>query len=309
MREVFDKYVESLKKQKVKDNKTGQWVAKNLWALKKPSEWFDDLFKKNKLTNLPFDGVHITINQHGLSYDYIAYKNRLLMAYPETKINFSEVYNDDIFTFSNNSDGVYYEHKIISPFDRDPKNIIGVYCLIKNKRGEFLTLLDKNEILKHKAVAKTQAIWNQWELEMIYKTVIKKATRIHYEDIYTEINDEDNKDIDIESLGDKRQNKIALIRELIDKTNTDLMDFLNSFKVDSISALNFENQDKAILLLQKKQNQISYERQYSVNDIIQLAKLKEFEITKIENAPKYNKKLELFNLSELNEAYKTLKGK
>ena len=259
MKEIFDKYVDSLKKQKVKDYKTQQWVEKNLWAVKKPNGWFADLYKKNELTKLPFDGVHITINQHGLSYDYIAYKNRLLLAYPETKISFSEVYSDDVFTFCNNSDGVYYEHTITSPFSRDTKNIIGVYCVIKNKRGEFLTLLDKNEILKHRAVAKTQAIWNQWELEMIYKTVIKKATRIHYEDIYKEINDEDNKELDIESLGEKRQDKIALIKTLIEDTKSDLIEFLKFFKVDSVSALNFENQDKAMVMLEKKQKDLKNE--------------------------------------------------
>ena len=308
MKEIFDKYRDSLRKRKVKDDKTGQWIDKNVWAVKNNNQWFDDLYKKNELTKLPFDGVHITINQHGLSYDYIAYKNRLLIAYPETKISFSEVYNDDIFTFSNNSDGVYYEHKITSPFSRDTKNIIGVYCVIKNKRGEFLTLLDKNEILKHKAIAKTQAIWKQWELEMIYKTVIKKATRIHYEDIYTEINDEDNKDIDIESLGEKRQDKMALIKKLIKDTDSDLIEFLKLFKVDSISALNFENQDKAILELQKKRNQIPFKKQYSMNDIIELAKIKnDFDLGLIEKA--YGKKLIKFDLAELNKAYKTLQGK
>ena len=94
---------------------------------------------------------------------------------------------------------------------------------------------------------------------MIYKTVIKKATRIHYEDIYTEINDEDNKELDIESLGEKRQDKIALIKTLIEDTKSDLIEFLKFFKVDSVSALNFENQDKAMVMLEKKQKDLKNE--------------------------------------------------
>ena len=58
----------------------------------------------------------------------------------------------------------------------------------------------------------------------------------------------------------------------------------------------------------KQQNQPPI-KQYSMNDIIELAKVKEFDISRIEDAKKYNKKLNLFNLSELNEAYKTLQGK
>ena len=244
--EVFKKYVIELKNAKVKDRQSGQWVTKNQWALNKKDDWFNNLYQKNKLTKLPFDGVHITINQHGLSYDYIAYKNRLLLAYPETKLSFSEVYNGDDFQFSNNSDGVEFKHKIANPFNRDTKNIIGVYCVIKNKRGEFLTLMDKNEITKHKMVAKTQTIWNQWELEMIYKTVIKKATRIHYEDVYSAMNEEDNKENDLEQLGDKKVDKIVQIKELIKKHKIDELEFLKFFNVSSVSALSYDNQDKAI---------------------------------------------------------------
>lgn len=190
--EVFSNYVIKLKLEKDKHG-----APKNPWAVNRKDELFAPLFKKNKLTGLKFDGVHVTINQHGLSYDYIAYKNRLLIAYPETELRFSEVYEGDEFSFSQNEKEVKYNHVLKNPFNRDTKNIIGVYCVIKNKRGHFLTLLDKNEIAKHRKVAKTQYIWNAWELEMIYKTVIKKATRIHYEDVYKEMNEEDNKGINL----------------------------------------------------------------------------------------------------------------
>ena len=55
-------------------------------------------------------------------------------------------------------------------------------------------------------------------------------------------------------------------------------------------------------------NQKPIEKQYSVNDIIELAKIKDdFDLKIIENA--YGKKLEQFNLIELNMSYKRLQGK
>lgn len=248
----FIDYVDKLKKAKVLNKKTNQWENKNEWALKKQDNWFADLFKKNQHTKLRFDGEHITINQNGLSYDYIAYKNRLLIAYPETKLSFSEVYKDDEFNFSNNSDGVVFNHKFGNPFSRNHNDIIGSYCVIKNHRGEFLTLLDKNEIEKHRAAAKTDSIWKLWYVEMVYKTVIKKATRIHYEDIYEVMNNEDNKEIDTESLSEKKVDKFLEINELVKKYKIDLIPFLEYFRVKAVSELNFEQQEKAMNMITTK---------------------------------------------------------
>ena len=252
--EFFIDYVAKLKNAKVLNRKTNQWENRNEWALKKNDAWFADLFKVNSHTKLRFDGDHITINQNGLSYDYIAYKNRLLVAYPETKLSFSEVYKDDVFNFSNNSDGVVFKHEIGSPFSRNTNDIIGAYCVIKNSRGQFLTLLDKNEIEKHRAAAKTDSIWKLWYVEMVYKTVIKKATRIHYEDIYTVMNDEDNKEIELSSLPEKKVDKFLLIKELIKKYRVDELEFLKYFKVKAISELNFEEQEKAVAMINSKYN-------------------------------------------------------
>jgi hypothetical protein len=245
----FIDYVDKLKKAKVLNKKTNEWEDRNPWALKKQNDWFVDLFKKNTHTKLRFDGEHITINQNGLSYDYIAYKNRLLTAYPETKLSFSEVYKDDEFSFSNNSDGVVFSHKIGNPFSRNHSDIIGCYCVIKNNRGEFLTLLDKNEIEKHRASAKTDSIWKLWYVEMIYKTVIKKATRIHYEDIYEVMNEEDNKELEVENLSEKKTDKFLEINGLIKKYNVDVVSFLDYFKVKAVSELNFQQQAEAMNLI------------------------------------------------------------
>ena len=65
------------------------------------------------------------------------------------------VYTDDKFSFEKHSGKVVYQHEINNPFDeKKDENVIGGYCVIKNKRGEFLTLLSKNEIEKHRKVFK-----------------------------------------------------------------------------------------------------------------------------------------------------------
>jgi len=77
--------------------------------------------------------------------------------------------------------------------------------------------------------------------------------------------------------------------------------YLNAFGItdgEVVDAIN--NND-----INQKNNQPI--KQYSINDIIELAKVKEFNITIIENA--YGKKLEQFNLIELNKAHITLQGK
>ena len=57
----------------------------------------------------------------------------------------------------------------------------------------------------------------------------------------------------------------------------------------------------------KRQQQKTKVKQYSINDIHELAKVKNFDITNIETA--YKKPMAQFNLTELNAAYKTLQEK
>lgn len=64
--------------------------------------------------------------------------------------------------------------------------------------------MDKEEILKCKAVAKMKNIWNTWESEMFLKTIIKRACKRFFYDIVKDIDDEDNKDYDL-SLLDKQK--------------------------------------------------------------------------------------------------------
>ena len=142
-------------------------------------------------------------NSNTRMIDYHTYKNKLLETYPESIIDIQLVYKDDDFTFSKENGSVVYNHKINNPFQKE-KEIIGGYCVIKNKLGEFLELMDKEEILKCKAVAKMKNIWNTWESEMFLKTIIKRACKRFFYDIVKDIYDEDNKDYDL-SLLDKQK--------------------------------------------------------------------------------------------------------
>ena len=118
--------------------------------------------------------------------------------YPESVIDCQLVREGDEFDFSKESGKVIYTHKISNPFEK--KEIIGAYCIIKNKRGEFITILTKDDIDKHRKVAKTDYIWRQWFDEMALKTVVKKACKLHFADVYQNIEEVDNENYDLEKL-------------------------------------------------------------------------------------------------------------
>ena len=179
-----------------KDKKTGK--QKNFWIQNKSDEEMARLFKRVAKDGLVFDGVNITLQSTGISYNYIAYKNKMLLAYPESIIDVSLVYQGDEFRLAKESGGILYTHNIDNPFSQNEQSIIGGYCVIKNKRGEFITLLSKADIDKHRKVAKTDYIWKNWFKEMALKTLIKKACKQHFMDVYQNIenNDNDNYELD-----------------------------------------------------------------------------------------------------------------
>jgi len=178
--------------------KNNKGVLKNSWMAKRPDEYFVSAFKKVAIDGLVFDGVHITLQSTGISYDYIAFKNKMFIAYPESIVDVGLVYKADEFVFEKKSGSVGYVHKIGDPFGQTEKDIIGGYCVIKNKRGDFLTLLNRADIDKHRKTARTDYIWKSWFAEMALKTVIKKACKQHFADIYQNIETIDNNNYDLE---------------------------------------------------------------------------------------------------------------
>lgn len=179
------------------DKKTGQ--LKNPYMKLKSAKQLADLFKRVKNEGLVFDGKHITLQSTGITLDYMAYKNKMLLAYPESMMDVGVVKEGDSFVLENENGEVKYKHTIADAFKTaDANNINGAFCIIKNKRGEFATLLSKEDIQKHKKVAKTSMIWDAWFKEMVLKTVIKKACKYHYDDIFEGLNAIDNESIDLD---------------------------------------------------------------------------------------------------------------
>jgi hypothetical protein len=181
-----------------KQNKGGTWVDKNPWMKNRTEQQLSRYYKTVVDDGLPFDGKHITLNSHGVSFDYVAYKNKMMLKYPESLIDVQLVGKDDKFNFLKDSGLVKYTHEITNPFGMKDNDITGCYCVIKNNRGEFLTVLSMEDIAKHRKVAKTDNIWQNWFKEMILKTVLKKACKLHFEDIMQTINTLDNEQNDVE---------------------------------------------------------------------------------------------------------------
>ena len=190
-----DNYISYLKGVEEATNKDK--TLKNKWMKFRTLDDLADAFRCVVAEGLVFDGVHITLQSTGVSYDFQAYKNKMLLAYPESLIDIQLVYKDDVFSFSKESGKVIYSHIISNPFSHKDADIIGGYCVIKNKRGDFLTTLSKEEIEKHRKIARTDMFWQRWYAEMCNKTVVKKACKAHFGDIYEKIFAQDNQEIDL----------------------------------------------------------------------------------------------------------------
>lgn len=162
------------------------------------AETLADHFKNVKAQGLVLDGVHITIQSTGVTYDYIARRNKLLLSFPETVLDVQLVYEGDNFSVKNESGKYIYTHEIVNVFSRNENQISGGYCFIKNQRGEFFTSLTLEELEKHRKTAKTDYIWKNWLTEMYLKTVIKKAVSVHFDDVFNDIEKEDNKSYQLE---------------------------------------------------------------------------------------------------------------
>ena len=192
--EAFSSYIIKLIMARKKDGS-----IENAWIQNRREEDVVVLFKRVAEEGLVFDGIHITLQSTGISYDYVAYKNKMLLAYPESKVDVNLVYKGDDFQVSKESGSVIYHHNIKNPFGQKEEEIEGGYCVISNKRGDFLTLLSKEEIDKHRKVAKTDFIWRAWFKEMALKTIIKKAIKYHFADIYEKIETEDNENYNLDN--------------------------------------------------------------------------------------------------------------
>lgn len=173
---------------------------KSPWMSKMSAEQLAVFFKRVEDDGLVFDGKHITLQSTGIFYDFVAYKNKMLQAYPETKLDMAVIHEGDKFDVSRENGKINYSHKIADPLASDDK-ITGAYAVIINKRGEFITTLNKEDLEKHRKVAKTDFIWRQWYREMVFKTVLRKACKYHFEDEFEKMNETDNEHYELEAQG------------------------------------------------------------------------------------------------------------
>ena len=207
-------------------NEKKQGAYKNPWLQHRNDDYLINCFKQVSKDGLVFDGKHITLQSTGISFDYIAFKNKMLTVYPESLFDVQLVRSGDKFKFSKDSGHITYQHEITNPFG--DSDVVGAYCIIKNKRGEFLTTLSRAEIDKHRMVAKTDFIWKAWFDEMSLKTVIKKACKQHFADVFSNMEVLDNEQQDIEQpLGISVETKQAI--EAIDCMDA-LKDYYNQHK-------------------------------------------------------------------------------
>jgi hypothetical protein len=224
--EVFSTYCIRLLLEKDKEKQK----AKNEWIQNYKAEKLINIFKQVAKDGLFIDGKNITLDNRGVSYNYKAYKNMLLIKYPETQIDHQLVYKDDVFHFSKQSGKVIYNHEIADPFEQKDDDVIGGYCVIKNRRGEFVTTMGKEDINKCRKVAKTDKIWKEWYKAMCLKTVIKSACSLHFQDIFQNILDRDNEtENDIENpqgveISDKAKideiNDLTVLRKFYNENKT-----------------------------------------------------------------------------------------
>lgn len=180
-------------------NKLFQDVKTKYYIEKYSSEQLANLFKQVKMEWLVFDWVHITLQSTGVSFDYVALKNKMLITYPESIIDVQLVFDGDTISFWKESGKVTYNHTIANPFTRKDQDVIWAYAVVKNRRWEFLTTLSKEDLDKHRKTAKTDFIWKQWFQEMCLKTIMKKACKLHFSDIFQAIEEQDNENYSLDN--------------------------------------------------------------------------------------------------------------
>lgn len=188
--DVYERYVQRL--QTEKDKKNGQ--LKNPWATKRSlSDWVY-YFQKVANSGLYIDGENVTISNVGISLNYQAYKNLVLLKYPEATFDVQLVRDGDEFFFKKENGKINYTHTFTNPFG--DKKVIGGYCVVKVRTGEFIEVMSLADLEQVRGTAKTQYIWKTWTDEMYLKTLLKRACKRHFRDITESLDIEDNQQYD-----------------------------------------------------------------------------------------------------------------
>ncbi len=161
-------------------------------------EDFVKIYIKYAAVGIVVDGINAVVTgKNKVFITWVGYKNKVISVYPESEFDTQLVRKGDDIKFAKESGSVVYTHTIADPFSSN-KDIIGAYCVIKNKRGEFLETLGKDDFENMKASAMMTSTWNKWESEFWLKSVIKRACKRHFNDVVEEIEKIDNEDYTVE---------------------------------------------------------------------------------------------------------------
>lgn len=195
---TFLNYVRELETDKDSNGKLRAW-----WLSKIDESQLISAYQKVAIDGLYIDGETITLTfrkKLQVTYDYQAYKNRMLMVYPETKIDLQIVKEGDTYSSWKESGKVHYMHKIKDPFAKvTPDNLKGSYVVIKNSRGEFLEELGPDDIAAMRGVSQSDNIWKKWYSEMVLKSVMKRACKRHFRDKFANMERLDNENYDLDA--------------------------------------------------------------------------------------------------------------
>lgn len=185
----FESYLKQLETEKDKGGNSKNWWYKNI-----TKEEFANVFKRVASKGLYIDGDSVSLAYRKklvINFDYHAYKNKVLITYPESTFDFGLVYQGDKYTFAKESGKVIYSHKMADPFNTN-KVLIGAYGIIRNSKGEFIELLTISDIEKMKNTSMMKSIWDTWFDRMVLKSVIKRICNVYFHDITKDIDEEDN---------------------------------------------------------------------------------------------------------------------
>jgi hypothetical protein len=191
-----------------KDKDTQKWVKSYTLApdflLQSIAECIDNGFA--------LDGVNYVISGNRMYMPtYKAFKNKIYMVYPESEVDVQVVRKGDTYHFAKESGSAIYSHDLADPFEHDDLPVIGAYCVIKNKRGEFLETLNKRDYEAMRNASKSPKTWDSWPSEFWRKSVIKRACKTHFNDITSAIEEQDNNAVGLAEVVKASPDKKAAI--------------------------------------------------------------------------------------------------
>lgn len=178
---------------RAEQGKNSQGIDKPKIVSSQSSDVLAGLVQKFANLGLPIDGVNVVITGKNMAMvTYNGYKNKVLETYPESEFDIQLIREGDEYSFAKESGSIVYTHNIGDPFASKEPKIIGAYCIIKNKRGEFLETLNMNDYEEMRKGSKQTFLWDKWASEFWLKSVIKRACKRHFNDIVAEIDKVDN---------------------------------------------------------------------------------------------------------------------